>query len=79
MRLLYGTSASNIKIWQSWQFQRSHGTYFVHYDGNKLIYHSESGLAITNWQDIEDMEFVRRLVRFVFEANEIEDRTGFNQ
>jgi hypothetical protein len=77
-RVLFGTiQPRGAKMWQGWQFQKSRKekTYFIFFDGKRFIYNSSGGLAIANWQDIEDIEFYRRPIKYLFEAEEFEDWT----
>ena len=72
MRLLFGTSWSQIKAWQGWQFQRSKkDTYYILWDGNTLM-KTDRGMSIANWGDTPmDNRFMRDFIRYAFEAVEI--------
>ena len=74
MRILYGASRSEIKVWQGWQFQKpGKETYFVLWDGSKMIYGSKHGMSISDWQDVKLNGLIRRLIRYIFEADKIQD------
>jgi hypothetical protein len=74
MRLLWGISNSQIKVWRGWQFLRGRkDTWFILWDGTNIVI-TDHGMSIANWVDApEDDRFMRDFFKFIFEADEIKD------